>query len=159
MKVLVVGSGGREHAICYALNKSPKVTEIHAIPGNPGIGLIGKCHNIKVEDLEGILKFVEDNNIDFTVVGPEVPLCMGLVDLLEENGHKAFGPVKASANLEGSKAFSKDFMKKYNIPTAEYAEVHSYEEAVIALDNFDLPVVVKADGLAAGKGRQICLRP
>ena len=156
MKVLVVGSGGREHAICYALNKSPKVTEIHAIPGNPGIGLIGKCHNIKVEDLEGILKFVEDNNIDFTVVGPEVPLCMGLVDLLEENGHKAFGPVKASANLEGSKAFSKDFMKKYNIPTAEYAEVHSYEEAVIALDNFDLPVVVKADGLAAGKGVVIC---
>ena len=156
MKVLVVGSGGREHAICYALNKSPKVTEIHAIPGNPGIGLIGKCHNIKVEDLEGILKFVEDNNIDFTVVGPEVPLCMGLVDLLEENGHKAFGPVKASANLEGSKAFSKDFMKKYNIPTAEYAEVHSYEEAVIALDDFDLPVVVKADGLAAGKGVVIC---
>ena len=79
MKVLVVGSGGREHAICYALNKSSKVTEIHAIPGNPGIGLIGKCHNIKVDDLEGILKFVNDNNIDFTVVGPEVPLCMGLV--------------------------------------------------------------------------------
>lgn len=156
MKVLVVGSGGREHAICYALNKSPKVTEIHAIPGNPGIGLIGKCHNIKVEDLQGILKFVEDNNIDFTVVGPEVPLCMGLVDLLESKGHKAFGPVKASANLEGSKAFSKDFMKKYNIPTAEYAEVHSYDEAVKALDSFGLPVVVKADGLAAGKGVVIC---
>lgn len=156
MKVLVVGSGGREHAICYALNKSSKVTEIHAIPGNPGIGLIGKCHNIKVDDLEGILKFVNDNNIDFTVVGPEVPLCMGLVDLLEANGHKAFGPVKEAANLEGSKAFSKEFMKKYNIPTAEYVEVHTYEEGVNALANFNLPVVVKADGLAAGKGVVIC---
>ncbi|MBQ4060940.1 MAG: phosphoribosylamine--glycine ligase, partial [Bacilli bacterium] len=156
MKVLVIGSGGREHAICYALNKSKKVTEIHAIPGNPGIGLIGKCHDIKVDDLEGILKFVNDNNIDFTVVGPEVPLCMGLVDLLEKNGHKAFGPVKEAANLEGSKAFSKDFMKKYNIPTASSIEVHSYEEGLQALDKFNLPVVIKADGLAAGKGVVIC---
>ena len=156
MKVLVIGSGGREHAICYALNKSKKVTEIHAIPGNPGIGLIGKCHDIKVDDLEGILKFVNDNNIDFTVVGPEVPLCMGLVDLLEKNGHKSFGPVKEAANLEGSKAFSKDFMKKYNIPTASSIEVHSYEEGLQALDKFNLPVVIKADGLAAGKGVVIC---
>ena len=84
MKILVVGSGGREHAIAYALKKSSKVNEIHAIPGNPGIAQIGTCHNIKVEDLEGILKFVEDNKIDFTVIGPEVPLCLGLADLLEE---------------------------------------------------------------------------
>ena len=156
MKVLVVGSGGREHAIAYSLNKSEKVTEIHAIPGNPGIAQIGTCHNIRVEDLDAILKFVEDNNIDFTVVGPEVPLCLGLVDLLEDNGHKAFGPCKAAATLEGSKAFSKDFMKKYNIPTADYKEVHSYEEAIASLVNFNYPVVVKADGLAAGKGVVIC---
>ena len=156
MKVLVIGSGGREHAIAYALNKSDKVDEIHAIPGNPGIAEIGTCHNGSVEDLEGILKFVEDNNIDFTVVGPEVPLCLGLVDLLEEHGHLAFGPKKLAATLEGSKAFSKDFMYRHNIPTAAYKEVNSYEEAVGALSSFEYPVVVKADGLAAGKGVVIC---
>lgn len=156
MKVLVVGSGGREHAIAYALKKSEKVDEIYAIPGNPGIAQIGTCYNLKVEDLEGILKFVEDNNIDFTVIGPEVPLCLGLADLLEDNGHKVFGPCKAAATLEGSKAFSKEFMKKYNIPTADSVEVHSYEEAIASLAKFSYPVVVKADGLAAGKGVVIC---
>lgn len=156
MKILVVGSGGREHAIAYALKKSSKVNEIHAIPGNPGIAQIGTCHNIKVEDLEGILKFVEDNKIDFTVIGPEVPLCLGLADLLEDNGHKVFGPRKAAATLEGSKAFSKEFMKKYHIPTADSVEVHSYEEAINSLSKFNYPVVVKADGLAAGKGVVIC---
>lgn len=156
MKVLVIGSGGREHAIAYALNKSPKVDEIHAIPGNPGIAEIGTCHPGSVEDLEGILKFVEDNSIDFTVIGPEVPLCMGLADLLEEHGHKVFGPRKHAATLEGSKAFSKDFMARHNIPTAAYQEVNSYDEAVAALKEFDYPVVVKADGLAAGKGVVIC---
>ena len=156
MKVLVIGSGGREHAIAYTLHKSPKVTEIHAIPGNPGIAEIGTCHNGSVEDLEGILKFVEENNIDFTVIGPEVPLCMGLADLLESHGHKVFGPTKHAATLEGSKAFSKDFMARHNIPTAAYKEVKSYDEAVEALANFSYPVVVKADGLAAGKGVVIC---
>lgn len=152
MKVLVIGSGGREHAIAYALNKSDKVDEIHAIPGNPGIAEIGTCHKGSVEDLEGILHFVEDYNIDFTVIGPEVPLCMGLADLLESKGHKVFGPTKHAATLEGSKAFSKDFMYRHNIPTAAYKEVDSYEEAVKALAEFTYPVVVKADGLAAGKG-------
>ncbi len=152
MKVLVIGSGGREHAIAYALNKSEKVSEIHAIPGNPGIAKIGTCHSGSVEDLEGILKFVEEHHIDFTVVGPEVPLCLGLVDLLEEHGHKAFGPTKHAATLEGSKAFSKDFMYRHNVPTAAYKEVNSYEEAIEALSSFQYPVVVKADGLAAGKG-------
>ena len=156
MKVLVIGSGGREHAIAYTLHKSPKVTEIHAIPGNPGIAEIGTCHNGSVEDLEGILKFVEENNIDFTVIGPEVPLCMGLADLLESHGHKVFGPTKHAATLEGSKAFSKDFMARHNIPTAAYKEVKSYDEAVEALAHFSYPVVVKADGLAAGKGVVIC---
>ena len=156
MKVLIIGSGGREHAIAYALNKSCKVSEIHAIPGNPGIAKIGTCHPGSVEDLEGILRFVEENNIDYTVIGPEVPLCLGLADLLEDHGHKVFGPRKESATLEGSKAFSKAFMERHNIPTARYKEVSSYEEAILALASFDYPVVVKADGLAAGKGVVIC---
>lgn len=156
MKVLIIGSGGREHAICYALSKSKKVTEIHAIPGNPGIAKIGTCHKGSVEDLEGILKFVEDNNIDMTVVGPEVPLCMGLTDLLEEHNHLVFGPRKLAATFEGSKAFSKHFMKKHHIPTANYEEVSTMEDALIQLEKFDYPVVVKADGLAAGKGVVIC---
>ena len=156
MKVLVIGSGGREHAIAYALSKSPRVSEIHAIPGNPGIAKIGTCHSGSVEDLDGILKFVEDYGIDLTVIGPEVPLCMGLADLLESHGHKVFGPTKQAATLEGSKAFSKDFMKRHHIPTAAYQEVNSYQEAIQALNQFDYPVVVKADGLAAGKGVIIC---
>ena len=156
MKVLIIGSGGREHAIAYALSKSSKVTESHAIPGNPGIAQLGTCHAGSVEDLEGILRFVEENGIDFTVIGPEVPLCMGLADLLESHNHKVFGPTKVAATLEGSKAFSKDFMTRHNIPTAKYVEVHSYEEAVEALVHFTYPVVVKADGLAAGKGVVIC---
>lgn len=156
MKVLIIGSGGREHAIAYALHKSPKVTELHAIPGNPGIAQIGTCHPGNVEDLEGILKFVEDNGIDFTVIGPENPLCLGLADLLESHGHPVFGPTKYAATLEGSKAFSKDFMARHNIPTAAYKEVKSYDEAVAALSAFTYPVVVKADGLAAGKGVVIC---
>ena len=97
MKVLIIGSGGREHAIAYQLSKSSKVKEIHAIPGNPGISKLGTCHSGSVEDLEYILKFVEDNDIDLTVVGPEVPLCMGLSDLLESHGHEVFGPCKAAA--------------------------------------------------------------
>lgn len=156
MKVLIIGSGGREHAIAYALNKSEKVDEIHAIPGNPGIAKIGTCHKGSVEDLDGILKFVEENDINFTVIGPEVPLCMGLADLLEGKGHKVFGPTKVAATLEGSKAFSKDFMARHHIPTAAYKEVNSYDEAVEALVDFSYPVVVKADGLAAGKGVVIC---
>ncbi len=156
MKVLIIGSGGREHAIAYTLNKSPRVDEIHAIPGNPGIACIGTCHPGSVEDLQGILKFVEDKSIDFTVIGPEVPLCNGLADLLESHGHKVFGPTKYAATLEGSKAFSKDFMARHHIPTASYKEVNSYDEAVSALSDFTYPVVVKADGLAAGKGVVIC---
>ena len=156
MKVLVIGSGGREHAIAYKLVQSEKVTELHAIPGNPGISELGTCHNINVTDLEGILDFVRENNIDLTVVGPEVPLCMGLADLLEDNGFKVFGPRKAGALFEASKAYTKEFLERYNIPTAKYVEVSSYLEALDALIHFDYPVVVKADGLAAGKGVVIC---
>ena len=156
MKVLIIGSGGREHAIAYSLNKSKRVSEIHAIPGNPGIAQIGTCHAGSVEDLEGILHFVEENNIDFTVVGPEVPLCLGLTDLLEDHGHKVFGPRKYAATFEGSKAFSKEFMVRHNIPTAKYKEVNSFEEACEAIKEFSYPLVIKADGLAAGKGVVIC---
>lgn len=156
MRVLVIGSGGRESAIAYKLKESPKVDELFAIPGNPGISEIATCYNIGVEDLDGILKFVEDNKIDFTVIGPEVPLVLGLADLLESHNHKVFGPLKASANLEGSKAFSKDFMYRHNIPTAKYYEYHTYEDAVEGLKEFTYPLVIKADGLAAGKGVVIC---
>lgn len=104
-------------------------------PVNPGIAKIGTCHSGSVEDLDGILKFVEDYGIDLTVIGPEVPLCMGLADLLESHGHKVFGPTKQAATLEGSKAFSKDFMKRHHIPTAAYQEVNSYQEAIQALNN------------------------
>lgn len=156
MKVLVIGSGGREHAISYALVKSPKVTELHALPGNPGISKIGKCIPVSVEDLQGILNLSKQEKYDLVVIGPEVPLCMGLADLLLENGFKVFGPKQYAAQLEGSKAFSKRFMTKYNIPTAKYVEVDSYDDAIKALEEFDYPVVVKADGLAAGKGVIIC---
>lgn len=156
MRVLVIGSGGREAAIAYALNKSSKVDELYCLPGNPGIGEIATLINGSVEDLDFILKTVEDLNIDFTVIGPEVPLCMGLADLLESHGHKVFGPTKVAATLEGSKAFSKDFMKRHNIPTAEYIEVNDYENGLESLKNFTYPLVIKADGLAAGKGVVIC---
>lgn len=156
MKVLVVGSGGREAAIAYALNKSPKVDKLYALPGNPGIGEIATLINGSVEDLDFILKTVEDLGIDFTVVGPEVPLCMGLADLLESHGHKVFGPTSKSATLEGSKAFSKEFMKRHHIPTANYEKVDDYDKAVKALKHFSYPLVIKADGLAAGKGVVIC---
>ncbi len=156
MKVLVIGSGGREHAIAYSLVQSQKVTELHALPGNPGIANIGKCIKGNVEDLEGILELSKQEKYDLIVVGPEVPLCMGLTDLLTENGFKVFGPNKQCAQLEGSKTFSKRFMTKYNIPTAKYVEADTYEEAINALNMFDYPVVVKADGLAAGKGVIIC---
>ncbi len=156
MRVLVIGSGGREAAIAYALNKSSKVDELYCLPGNPGMGEIATLINGSVEDLDFILKTVEDFNIDFTVIGPEVPLCMGLADLLESHGYKVFGPTKVAATLEGSKAFSKDFMKRHNIPTAEYVEVDDYKKAVESLKRFKYPLVIKADGLAAGKGVVIC---
>ena len=156
MKVLIIGGGGREHAIAYSLSKSSYVDEIHAIPGNPGISKIGFCHNGNVEDIESILKFVEENNIDYTIVGPEVPLCLGLSDLLEDNGHSVFGPRKEASKLEGSKVYSKEFMIRHNIPTAKYQSFDNFYDAKEALKDFEYPVVIKADGLAAGKGVVIC---
>ena len=152
MKVLVIGSGGREHAIAYKLNQSSKVDKIYAIPGNPGIAKIGECIEGSVEDNKMIVDFAKENKIDLTVIGPEVPLCNGLADDLEAAGLMAFGTTKHAATLEGSKAFSKDFMVRHNIPTAKYKEVNSYDEAIEAINDFDYPLVIKADGLAAGKG-------
>ena len=152
MKILVVGSGGREHAIIRKLKQSPKVTELYAIPGNPGIASLGTCVPGSVEDNEFIVDFIKKNQIDLTVIGPEVPLCKGLADDIEKAGYKAFGPQKKAATLEGSKAFSKDFMVRHHIPTAKYVEVTDFEKACKEVDHFDFPLVIKADGLAAGKG-------
>lgn len=152
MKVLVIGSGGREHAIAYKLNQSPQVDQIYAIPGNPGIAQIGTCVDGSVEDNDMIVSFVKEHQIDLTVIGPEVPLCNGLADDLEAAGFLAFGPTRHAATLEGSKAFSKDFMMRHHIPTARYVEVTDYQDAVNQIDHFDFPLVIKADGLAAGKG-------
>lgn len=156
MKILVVGGGAREHTICWKLNQSDKVTKLYCAPGNAGISQIAECVDINVEDIENITCFSVDNNIDMVVVGPEGPLVAGLVDMLMEKGIKAFGPNKKGARLEGSKSYSKDFMKKYNIPTAKYETYVEAQKALEGLQNFNTPIVIKADGLAAGKGVLIC---
>lgn len=156
MKVLVVGSGAREHAICYKLKQSKRLSKLYCTPGNAGISSIAECVDIKAEDVEKITEFSVDNKIDFVVVGPEVPLVAGLVDMLEAKEIKAFGPKKDGAIFEGSKSYSKDFMEKYNVPTAKYRNYIDCEKAIDGLKEFSLPVVLKADGLAAGKGVLIC---
>lgn len=156
MKVLVIGSGGREHAICWKVNQSPLVEKLYCMPGNAGISEIAECIDIKVEDLDAIVEFALENNIDLAIIGPEVPLVMGLSDRLSEKGIKSFGPNKIAAEFEGSKAFSKRFMEKYSIPTAAYGVYDNPQDALDGLKNFSEPVVVKADGLAAGKGVLIC---
>ncbi len=156
MKVLVVGSGAREHTICYKLKQSKKFSKLYCAPGNAGISSIAECVDIKAEDIEKITEFSVDNKIDFVVVGPEVPLVAGIVDMLEAKGIKAFGPKKCGAIFEGSKSYSKDFMEKYKIPTAKYSTYTDCKEALDGLEEFSLPVVIKADGLAAGKGVLIC---
>ncbi|MCC0674196.1 MULTISPECIES: phosphoribosylamine--glycine ligase [unclassified Clostridioides] len=152
MKILVVGGGGREHAICWKLSNEKNVEKVYCAPGNAGIANVAECVNIGDTDVEGLLKFAKDNKIGLTIVGPEVPLVMGIVDEFEKEGLRVFGPNKKCAQLEGSKAFSKDFMIKHNIPTAKYKEYTNLEEAISEIDSFGYPVVIKADGLAAGKG-------
>ena len=152
MKVLVIGSGGREHALVWKIAQSPLVTKVYCAPGNPGIGRLAENVAIKVDDLPGLLSFAKKEGIGLTVVGPELPLSLGIVDLFEENGLKVFGARKNAAVIEASKAFSKDLMKKYNVPTAAYQVFSEVEPAVTFLDTLGLPVVIKADGLAAGKG-------
>ena len=156
MKVLVIGGGGREHAICWKLAKSPKVTELVCAPGNAGIAKVARCENIGVMEFERIADFAQREAFDLVVVGPDDPLAAGLVDVLEARGIRTFGPRKNAAILEGSKAFSKDLMKKYGIPTAAYETFDDPEAALAYLETAKVPVVLKADGLALGKGVLIC---
>ncbi len=152
MKVLLIGSGGREHAIAWKLSQSILVNKIFCAPGNGGTATEEKCENVNITNNEELLKFAIDNSIDVTVVGPEAPLCEGIVDSFSEKGLKIFGPCAAGAQLEGSKIFSKNFMKKYNINTATYDTFTQADEAIQYLETCKFPVVLKADGLAAGKG-------
>ena len=151
-KVLVVGGGGREHAIVHALSKSPKVSEIYAAPGNAGIAKLAMCVNIKDTEVEKIVEFAKAEEIDLVVVGPEASLAIGIIDKLKEANIKAFGPTKAAAQIEASKEFAKDLMMKYNIPTAKYQSFNNYADALEYVKNHSLPTVIKNDGLAAGKG-------
>ena len=152
MRVMVVGGGGREHAIIKKIKQSPKVTEIFALPGNGGIAADATCVDIGAKDLDNIVKFAKENSIEFAIVAPDDPLVMGLVDLLKAEGIPCFGPTADAAIIEGSKAFSQDLMKAYGIPTAEYETFEDLEEALAYLENCKIPVVIKADGLALGKG-------
>lgn len=156
MKVLVVGSGGREHAICYKLSQSSKVSKIYCAPGNAGIGQIAECVAIGAMEFEKLADFAKENEIDLTVVGMDDPLVGGIVDVFEERGLRVFGPRKNAAIIEGSKAFSKELMKKYDIPTAAYETFDNADAACEYLRSASFPIVLKADGLALGKGVLIC---
>ena len=157
MKILVVGSGGREHAIALAVSKSPKCSELFCAPGNPGMALLGKCLPVDVSDVKAIADLAFQNKIDLTIVGLEIPLVAGVVDEFRARGLRAFGPTASAAALEGSKAFSKDIMKKYNVPTAAFETFYDLESARIYLKTHKAPIVVKASGLAAGKGAIVCM--
>jgi phosphoribosylamine--glycine ligase len=152
MKIMIIGSGGREHAVTWKIAQSPKVEKIYCAPGNPGMAELGECVDIEVTDSEALLAFAKENKIDITVVGPEVPLVAGITDLFEAEGLKIFGPDKKCAQFEGSKAFTKEFLMKHNIPTGAYKEYTNYETAVADIGLYGFPMVIKADGLAAGKG-------
>lgn len=152
MKVLVVGGGGREHAICTALSKSPKVTELFCAPGNGGISTIASCVPIKATDIPGITDFCKENAIDFVMVAPDDPLALGMVNKLTEAGIRAFGPTAEAARIESSKAFSKTLMNKYGIPTAKYCVFDNTNDALDYVERHGAPIVIKADGLALGKG-------
>jgi phosphoribosylamine---glycine ligase len=152
MKVLVVGGGGREHTIVWKLAQSPKITELYCAPGNGGISKLATCVDIKATDIDGIVEYSKANKMDLVVVAPDDPLVAGMVDKLNKAGVRAFGPVKRAAIIEGSKSFSKDLMKKYKIPTAGYRSFENSEDAISYLNTCKAPIVVKADGLALGKG-------
>lgn len=152
MDVLVIGSGGREHALVWKIAQSPLVRKVYCAPGNPGIGAIAENVPLKIDDLQGLLAFASSHSIGLTVVGPELPLSLGIVDLFEAHGLKVFGPRASAAEIEASKAFSKGLMKKYDIPTAFYEVFTEIAPAIDYIDRIGVPIVVKADGLAAGKG-------
>lgn len=153
MNVLVIGSGGREHAIIWKVSQSPKLTKLYALPGNPGTAeLAENVSGISVDDHLAVTSFCKNKQIDLVIVGPEAPLAAGLVDSLSAEGIRCFGPSQAAAQIEASKSFAKDFMARHNIPTAKYATFSNYDEAVRYLESLDYPIVIKASGLAAGKG-------
>ena len=156
MKVLIVGSGGREHAIAWKVAQSPKVDKIYCAPGNAGIEEYAECVNIGAMEFDKLVAFAKEKAIDLTVIGMDDPLVGGVVDAFEAEGLRVFGPRKNAAILEGSKAFSKDLMKKYNIPTAAYENFTDPQEALAYLETAKFPIVLKADGLALGKGVLIC---
>ena len=156
MKILIVGGGGREHAIAWKLAKSPKVEKMYCAPGNAGIAEVAECVNIGVMEFDKLVAFAKEHEIDLTVVAPDDPLAAGAVDAFEAAGLRAFGPRANAAILEGSKAFSKDLMKKYGIPTAAYETFNDPEKALAYLETAKMPIVLKADGLALGKGVLIC---
>ncbi len=156
MKILVVGGGGREHAIIKKLKQNPQVTEIVALPGNAGIAADATCVPVKATDIDGIVDYVRQNPVDFAVVAPDDPLALGCVDRLHALGVKCFGPNAAAARIEASKVFAKDLMKKYRIPTAAYEVFEDAEKALEYVKSCPLPIVIKADGLALGKGVTIC---
>jgi len=152
MKLLVIGSGGREHAILWKMKQSPKVTELFVAPGNAGMENLATIVPLQVNEGEALVTFAKEKNIDLTIVGPEAPLVDGIVDLFHKAGLKVIGPHEEAAQLEGSKAFAKEFMMRHNIPTAAYKEFTDVETALAEVDSFGFPTVIKADGLAAGKG-------
>lgn len=156
MKVLIVGSGGREHAIAWSVAKSPKVDKIYCAPGNAGIAEFAECVNIGAMEFDKLVAFAKENAIDLTIIGMDDPLVGGVVDAFEAEGLRVFGPRKNAAIIEGSKAFSKDLMKKYKIPTAAYENFADPDEAIKYLETAKMPIVLKADGLALGKGVLIC---
>ena len=154
MNILVIGGGGREHALAWKVAQSPKVGKIFVVPGNAGTAREKKCENVAVqaEDVDGLLKFAQDNKVELTIVGPEAPLVLGIVDRFRVAGLRCFGPTRAAAQLEGSKAFTKDFLDRHNIPTAAYGNFTDIDAAIAYIEVCGAPIVVKADGLAAGKG-------
>ena len=156
MKVGIIGSGGREHALCVSLKKSQNIEEIYCFPGNAGTDPISINVNIEINDFESLKNFIKKNKIDIIIIGPEKPLVDGIVDFFEDNGIKVFGPNKIASQLEGSKIFTKDLCKKYNIPTANFGVFQNKKESFDFLNKCNFPIVVKADGLAAGKGVYIC---
>jgi phosphoribosylamine--glycine ligase len=156
MKVLIVGSGGREHAIAWSVAQSSKVDKIYCAPGNGGISQYAECVSIGAMEFDKLADFAKDKEIDLTIIGMDDPLVGGIVDVFEEKGLRVFGPRKNAAIIEGSKSFSKDLMKKYHIPTCHYEVFHSPEEALLYLESVSFPIVLKADGLALGKGVLIC---
>ncbi|MEE9554663.1 MAG: phosphoribosylamine--glycine ligase [candidate division Zixibacteria bacterium] len=159
MKILVVGGGGREHALVWKLSQSPKAEKIYVAPGNAGIEKLAETVPIPMDDLKALADFAENKKIDLTVVGPELPLTLGIVDIFEERGLRIFGPNKEAAEIEGSKAFSKNFMEKYHIPTARFKVFTSHLEAFDFAGSANFPLVIKADGLAAGKGTVVVNSP